>query len=133
MIQLTDYSTLGRSGLKVSPICLGTMTFGNYRWGSQDDEARQIFGAYLDAGGNFIDTADGYAVGKSEELIGSYMRELELRDRIVLATKFTFNTREGIQTQAAMAARISTGLSKVRFAGLERTTSIYIGYTRGTC
>jgi len=95
LIQLTDYITLGRSGLKVSPICLGTMTFGNYRWGSQDDEARQIFGAYLDAGGNFIDTADGYAVGKSEELIGSYMRELELRDRIVLGTKFTFNTSEG--------------------------------------
>ncbi len=61
MIQITDYITLGRSGLKVSPICLGTMTFGNYRWGSQDEEARQIFGAYLEAGGNFIDTADGYA------------------------------------------------------------------------
>ena len=95
MIQITDYITLGRSGLKVSPICLGTMTFGNYRWGSQDDEARQIFVRYVEAGGNSIDTADGYAVGKSEELTGSYIRELGLRDRVVLATKFTFNTTEG--------------------------------------
>ncbi len=95
MIQITDYITLGRSGLKVSPICLGTMTFGNYRWGSQDEEAREIFGTYIEAGGNFIDTADGYAVGKSEELTGSYIKEMSLRDRVVLATKFTFNTSEG--------------------------------------
>jgi aryl-alcohol dehydrogenase-like predicted oxidoreductase len=95
LIQIIDYITLGRSGLKVSPICLGTMTFGNYRWGSQDDEAHQIFGTYVEAGGNFIDTADGYAAGKSEELTGSYIRETGLRDRVVLATKFTFNTSEG--------------------------------------
>jgi aryl-alcohol dehydrogenase-like predicted oxidoreductase len=95
LIRITDYVTLGRSGLKVSPICLGTMTFGNYRWGSQDDEARRIFQSYIEAGGNFIDTADGYALGKSEELTGSYIREMDLRDRVVLATKFTFNTSEG--------------------------------------
>jgi aryl-alcohol dehydrogenase-like predicted oxidoreductase len=71
------------------------MTFGNYRWGSQDDEARQIFEGYTEAGGNFIDTADGYAVGKSEELTGAYIRDMNLRDRVVLATKFTFNTSEG--------------------------------------
>src|SRR4051794_20122561 len=71
------------------------MTFGNYRWGSQDEEARQIFGDYIEAGGNFIDTADGYAVGKSEELTGAYIREMGLRDKVVLATKFTFNTSEG--------------------------------------
>ncbi|MFL6414796.1 MAG: aldo/keto reductase [Bryobacteraceae bacterium] len=95
MIQITDYTTLGRSGLKVSPLCLGTMTFGNYRWGSQDEEAREIFQAYFEAGGNFIDTADGYAVGKSEELIGAWVKDMGLRDRAVLATKFTFNTSEG--------------------------------------
>lgn len=95
MIQITDYITLGRSGLKVSPICLGTMTFGNYRWGSQDTEARQIFERYIKAGGNFVDTADGYAVGKSEELVGSYIKEMNLRDFVVLATKFTFNLNEG--------------------------------------
>src|SRR4051812_41552034 len=71
------------------------MTFGNYRWGSQDEEAREIFGTYIEAGGNFIDTADGYAIGKSEELTGSYIREMNLRNRVVLATKFTFNTSEG--------------------------------------
>ena len=95
MIQPTDYITLGRSGLKVSPICLGTMTFGNYGWGSEDAEARRIFDRYIDAGGNFIDTADGYANGKSEQLVGAFLKDSQLRDRVVLATKFTFNTTEG--------------------------------------
>lgn len=95
MIGLRDYITLGRSGLKVSPVCLGTMTFGNDRWGSSDPEARQIFHSYVEAGGNFVDTADGYAVGKSEELLGRSVHEAKLRDQLVLATKFTFNTNEG--------------------------------------
>jgi aryl-alcohol dehydrogenase-like predicted oxidoreductase len=89
--QISNYVTLGRSGLKISPLCLGTMTFGNYRWGSEDAEARQIFERFFDAGGNFIDTADGYANGKSEELVGAYIKDLNLRDHAVLATKFTFN------------------------------------------
>jgi aryl-alcohol dehydrogenase-like predicted oxidoreductase len=95
MSKMTNYITLGRSGLKVSPLCLGTMTFGNYRWGSEDAEARAIFERFLEAGGNFIDTADGYANGKSEELLGSFIRERNVRDRVVLATKFTFNLTEG--------------------------------------
>ncbi len=95
MIGLRDYITLGRSGLKVSPVCLGTMTFGNDRWGSSDAEAREICETYLDAGGNFLDTADGYALGKSEELLGNVVMEGSLRDAVVLATKFTFNSSEG--------------------------------------
>jgi aryl-alcohol dehydrogenase-like predicted oxidoreductase len=93
--QIASYVTLGRSGLKVSPLCLGSMTFGNYRWGSEDAEARAIFERFFDAGGNFIDTADGYANGKSEELVGVFIRDMNLRDRAVLATKFTFNLTEG--------------------------------------
>jgi aryl-alcohol dehydrogenase-like predicted oxidoreductase len=92
---MTNYITLGRSGLKVSPLCLGTMTFGNYRWGSEDAEGRQIFERFVEAGGNFIDTADGYANGKSEELLGGFINEMGLRDRVVLSTKFTFNLTEG--------------------------------------
>ncbi len=95
LMTLTDVRTLGRSGLIVSPLCLGTMTFGNPRWGSEDAEARSIFDAYVDAGGNFIDTADVYVKGTSEELVGRYIAEGKLRDRLVLATKFTFSAEPG--------------------------------------
>jgi len=93
---LNDYVTLGRSGLKVSPVCLGTMTFGNdWGWGSEEEVARPIFERYMDAGGNFIDTADGYTQGHSEELVGKFISERDLRDRVVLATKFTLNAEPG--------------------------------------
>lgn len=89
---LTDYRTLGRSGLVVSPLALGTMTFGTARWGSGEDESREVFNAYVDAGGNFIDTADVYSSGRSEEMVGRFIAERGLRDQIVVATKAGFNT-----------------------------------------
>ena len=93
---LTDYVTLGRSGLRVSPLCLGTMTFGTeWGWGSEEEVARGVFDRYLDAGGNFLDTADAYTEGHSEELLGTFIRDRSLRDRVVLATKFTFNAEPG--------------------------------------
>jgi aryl-alcohol dehydrogenase-like predicted oxidoreductase len=93
---LTDYTTLGRSGLRVSPICLGTMTFGtDWGWGSEEETARAVFDDYIEGGGNFIDTADGYTEGHSEELLGKFIGERSLRDRVVLATKFTFNAEPG--------------------------------------
>jgi aryl-alcohol dehydrogenase-like predicted oxidoreductase len=92
---LTDFRTLGRSGLAVSPLCLGTMTFGTPRWGSSDEGSQAIFNAYVNAGGNFIDTADVYAGGRSEELVGQYIADRNLRDQLVLATKFGFNTKPG--------------------------------------
>jgi aryl-alcohol dehydrogenase-like predicted oxidoreductase len=94
-MSLTDFRTLGRSGLVVSPLALGTMTFGTPRWGSTDDVSESIFQAYVEAGGNFIDTADVYAKGRSEELVGSYVASRGLRDQLVLATKFGFNTQPG--------------------------------------
>ena len=94
-MNLTDFRTLGRSGLVVSPLALGTMTFGTQRWGSTDDVSEAVFNAYVDAGGNFIDTADVYAGGRSEELVGGYIAERKLRDRLVLATKFGFNAERG--------------------------------------
>jgi aryl-alcohol dehydrogenase-like predicted oxidoreductase len=93
--KLNEYLTLGRSGLIVSPFCLGTMTFGNDRWGSPDEESRRIFEHYVEEGGNFLDCADGYAEGKSEEVLGRFIAESKLRDKVVLATKFTFATQEG--------------------------------------
>ena len=66
---LNEYVTLGRSGLRVSPLSLGTMTFGTeWGWGSEEDVARSVFNTYIDAGGNFIDTANVYTEGRSEEL-----------------------------------------------------------------
>ena len=95
-MKLTDYVTLGRSGLRVSPMCLGTMTFGTaWGWGADEGAARAVFDAYVDAGGNFVDTADIYTGGQSEELVGAFIADRDLRDRVVLATKFTFNLDKG--------------------------------------
>jgi len=95
---LTRYRLLGRSGLRVSPITLGAGTFGQAwgpGWTTEEQVARRIFDRYLDAGGNVIDTANGYQGGTSEEWLGKFMSERGGRDRIVLATKFSFGTHEG--------------------------------------
>ena len=90
-MSLETYRTLGRSGLVVSPLALGTMTFGPGRWNADDATARAIFDAYLGAGGNFVDTADIYSGGESETVTGRFIRETGSRDTIVLASKFAFN------------------------------------------
>lgn len=85
---LDHYRLLGRSGLRVSPLSLGTMTFGTeWGWGADDAEARRIFDAYVDRGGNFVDTSVNYTNGASERIVGGLIKAK--RDRIVLATKFT--------------------------------------------
>src|SRR6202171_5136308 len=95
-MKLNEYVTLGRSGLRVSPLCLGTMTFGTeWGWGSEEDTARAVFSRYLERGGNFVDTADMYTNGKSEELAGKFIKDAKVRDHVVLATKFTFNAQPG--------------------------------------
>ena len=93
--KLNEYVTLGRSGLIVSPFCLGTMTFGNDRWGSPDEESRRIFNRFVEDGGNFVDVADIYADGNSELVLGRFIADAKLRDKIVVATKFAFNPQEG--------------------------------------
>jgi len=90
-MSLTDFRTLGRSGLIVSPLCLGTMTFGPGRWGADEATSRAILDAYCNAGGNFVDTADIYSGGASEELVGKFLTDTGSRDKVVLATKFGFN------------------------------------------
>jgi aryl-alcohol dehydrogenase-like predicted oxidoreductase len=87
---LTDFRTLGRSGLAVSPLALGTMTFGTARWGMAEDGSRDVFNAYVDAGGNFVDTANVYSGGRSEEMLGAFITQRSLRDSLVLATKSGF-------------------------------------------
>ncbi|MFC9431542.1 aldo/keto reductase [Streptomyces sp. NPDC056987] len=92
---LNAYYTLGRSGLRVSRLALGTMTFGQAGWGCDAGTAGQILDTYLEAGGNFVDTADIYGEGVGEELVGSLIAERGVRDRTVLATKFTLSARAG--------------------------------------
>lgn len=94
-MHLTSFRTLGRSGLIVSPFALGTMTFGAGRWGTEEEGARAILNAYAEAGGNFVDTADIYGGGRSEEMLGRWIAERKLRDRTVIATKFTWNLDAG--------------------------------------
>jgi aryl-alcohol dehydrogenase-like predicted oxidoreductase len=76
---------LGRTGLKVSNLCLGAMTFGNQQWGSDEATSKVIVDRFLEAGGNFIDTADIYSTGVSEEITGRAIRDK--RQSLVLATK----------------------------------------------
>ncbi len=96
-VALTDYRTLGRSGLAVSPLALGTMTFGTARWGLDEASSRAVFDAYVEVGGNIIDTADVYAGGRSEEMLGGFIAERRLRERVVLATKSGFAAGSGPQ------------------------------------
>ncbi len=91
-MDLTAYRPLGRSGLLVSPLALGTMTFGNASWGSSEADAATVFDAYTEAGGQFVDTANVYSAGRSEEIVGRLVAARGLRDRIVLATKYSFST-----------------------------------------
>lgn len=85
-----EYVKLGRTGLSVSRICLGCMSYGDKRWREwviSGDEARDHFAAALEAGVNFFDTADVYSTGVSEEITGRWLGEMAARDDIVLATK----------------------------------------------
>jgi aryl-alcohol dehydrogenase-like predicted oxidoreductase len=90
---LDHYVTLGRSGLRVSPFCLGTMTFGeDWGFGSPVSEAETIMRRYFERGGNFLDTANGYTGGHSERIIGNFIgHDRARRDEIVIATKFFSN------------------------------------------
>lgn len=91
---LDHYRLLGRSGLRVSPLSLGTMTFGSdWGWGADDAEAARIFDTYVERGGNFIDTAVNYTNGAAERILGGLLRQK--RERVVLATKFTMSRDPG--------------------------------------
>ena len=109
-MDLTHYRALGRSGLAVSPLALGTMTFGTARWGLDENSSRAVFDAYVEAGGNFVDTADVYANGTSEAMVGRFVKERRLRDRIVVATKFGFAAGNGPHAGGCGAKHIHTAI-----------------------
>ncbi len=88
------YKLLGRSGLKVSELCLGTMGFGTEAgWGADDETSFKIMDAYAEAGGNFLDTANIYKLGTSEKIIGDYLSNHD-RDHFVVATKYTLKDNQ---------------------------------------
>lgn len=88
------YKLLGNSGLRVSELCLGTMTFGeDWGWGSDKEESWAVFQAFAEVGGNFLDTANIYTNGTSETLVGEFVKGD--REKWVIATKYSLNTRPG--------------------------------------
>jgi aryl-alcohol dehydrogenase-like predicted oxidoreductase len=88
------YKLLGHSGLRVSELCLGTMTFGlEWGWGSDKDQSREVFDTYANARGNFVDTANLYTLGTSEKWLGEFIADD--RDHFVLATKYALKDRDG--------------------------------------
>jgi len=88
------YKLLGKSGLRVSELCLGTMTFGeDWGWGASQEECRKMFDLFVNAGGNFIDTANRYTNGTAEKFVGEFIASE--RDRFVVATKYTLVARQG--------------------------------------
>ncbi|TAE40830.1 MAG: aldo/keto reductase [Runella slithyformis] len=89
-----NYKLLGKSGLRVSELCLGTMTFGTeWGWGADQQESKKIFDTYANAGGNFLDTANRYTEGSSERFLGDFIAAD--RDHFVVATKYALKDRNG--------------------------------------
>ncbi len=96
-----NYKLLGKSGLKVSELCLGTMGFGeDWKWGADYDTSKKIFDTFSDNGGNFIDTANLYTNGTSEKYLANFLASQ--RDHYVLATKYTLSdTRSNVNVNGA--------------------------------
>jgi len=112
------YKLLGKSGLRVSELCLGTMTFGEeWGWGANFDDARAMYNTFREAGGNFIDTANIYTGGTSERMLGEFMEGH--RDSVVLATKFSNSgvmgdPNAGGNNRKAMMREVEASLKRLK-------------------
>ena len=112
-----QYTTLGHSNIKISKLCLGGMSFGEaspdfHQWTIGPDETRAVIKRAIDAGVNFIDTANCYSFGTSEEYIGAALRDLGIaREDVVLASKIHFN--EGGLSAAAIKREIEGSLKRL--------------------
>jgi len=125
MIARMEYTTLGKTGLRVSRMCLGCMTYGSKKWRPwvlEEDEARPFFRRAIEAGINFFDTADAYSVGVSEMIVGRAMREFTRRDDVVIATKVFFPMGPGPNDQGLSRKHIMLGVE----ASLRRLATDYI-------
>lgn len=121
-MNLRTYRPLGQSGLLVSPLSLGTMTFGTPRWGIDAQGSRAVMEKYVALGGNFIDTADVYAGGQSEEIVGAFIAERGLRDEMVLATKSGFSNGRGLLAGGNGAKHVNASIN----ASLKRLRTDFI-------
>ncbi|HSM57826.1 MAG TPA: aldo/keto reductase [Candidatus Sulfomarinibacteraceae bacterium] len=114
------YQLLGKSGLRVSELALGTMTFGtDWNWGADRETSSKIFDAYAEAGGNFVDTSNNYTNGTSERFVGEFIAKE--RDRFVVATKYTLclqtgnrrNFNEGGNSRKSMMRSVENSLRRL--------------------
>jgi aryl-alcohol dehydrogenase-like predicted oxidoreductase len=115
------YRYLGNSGLTVSTVCLGTMTFGQKQWGCDEKVSKEILNTYKEQGGNFIDTADIYSETVSEQIIGDWLSS-QKRDQMVIATKCFFKTGEDINSRGLSRKHIISACE----ASLKRLKTDYI-------
>ncbi len=115
------YRYLGKSGLLVSRLCLGTMTFGNKEWGCDEKESAYITSKFIESGGNFIDTADLYSAGVSEEFLAKAIKNYSRSD-LVIATKGWFPTSEDVNARGLSRKHIFDACE----ASLKRLNMDYI-------
>ncbi|HWQ13827.1 MAG TPA: aldo/keto reductase [Roseiflexaceae bacterium] len=121
------YKLLGRSGLRVSELCLGTMTFGDdWGWGAGREESARIFTAFAAAGGNFIDTSNNYTNGTSERLVGAFVAGE--RERFVIASKYTLSEQMGDPNAAGNHRKnmLRTVESSLRRLGTDYLDLLYL-------
>lgn len=119
------YKLLGRSGLRVSELCLGTMTFGDdWGWGADKATSQKIFTHFAEAGGNFIDTANNYTNGTSEKFVGEFIKAE--RDRFVVATKYTLRLTTGNVLDANLGGNSRKSMHRSVENSLRRLDTEYI-------
>jgi len=102
-----EYVRLGKTGLKVSRLCLGCMTYGSKTWRPwilEEEESRPFFRAAIEGGINFFDTANMYSLGQSEVVTGKLLKEFASRDEVVIATKVNFPMARAPTTRACRAS-----------------------------
>jgi aryl-alcohol dehydrogenase-like predicted oxidoreductase len=122
-----EYTNLGKSGLKVSRICLGCMTYGlpdrgAHTWSLDEEKSRPLIRQALELGINFFDTANTYSDGTSEEIVGRALRDFAKREEIVLATKVYFQMRPGPNARGLSRKSIMTEID----ASLKRLGTDYV-------
>src|SRR5215813_3083814 len=119
------YRLLGRSGLRVSELCLGTMTFGeDWGWGADKATSRAIFEHFTQAGGNFIDTSNNYTDGTSERFVGEFVKSE--RDRYVIATKYTLRVNPSDQKHINLGGNSRKSMHRSVENSLRRLDTDYI-------
>ena len=119
------YKLFGHSGLHVSELCLGTMTFGDdWGWGATKAESRKIFDAFTEAGGNFIDTANNYTNGTSEKFVGEFIKSE--RDLFIVATKYSLRVGKGHPADPNLGGNSRKSMVRSVENSLKRLNADYI-------